>query len=275
MENLFSIGELARSQNISKQTLIFYDKIGLFKPAYVNKKNGYRYYSAEQMDYLDTILIMKKIGIPLEEIRTQMKNYTTASSLVFLKQELKVITEKIRELTLIENRLRNRCEQVEKAFLYADPVPKMSQTQPVYILCRDVQKPFDRAEISLATKSCYTQAFKEKIPIFFQCGVAVPLQKILDGKYTEARMAFLTTEKWEGVDNIRELPAGLVVSTYHFGHYYDTIDQAYKRLLAYCGENHLEILSDAYEFCINDYITSRNEDEFITKVMVYVREKEA
>lgn len=274
MENLFSIGELARSQNISKQTLIFYDKIGLFKPAYVNKENGYRYYSAEQMDYLDTILIMKKIGIPLEEIRTQMKNYTTASSLVFLKQELKVITEKIRELTLIENRLRNRCEQVEKAFLYADPVPKMSQTQSVYILCRDVQKPFDRAEISLATKSCYTQAFKEKIPIFFQCGVAVPLQKILDGKYTEARMAFLTTEKWEGVDNIRELPAGLVVSTYHFGHYYDTIDQAYKRLLAYCGENHLEILSDAYEFCVNDYITSRNEDEFITKVMVYVREKE-
>ena len=32
MENLFSIGELAKYQNISKQTLIFYDKIGLFRP---------------------------------------------------------------------------------------------------------------------------------------------------------------------------------------------------------------------------------------------------
>ena len=36
MENLFSIGELAKYQNISKQTLIFYDKIGLFRPAYVD-----------------------------------------------------------------------------------------------------------------------------------------------------------------------------------------------------------------------------------------------
>lgn len=29
MKNLFSIGELSKLQNISRQTLIFYDKIGL------------------------------------------------------------------------------------------------------------------------------------------------------------------------------------------------------------------------------------------------------
>ena len=32
MEDYFSIGELSRYQNISKQTLIFYDKLGLFQP---------------------------------------------------------------------------------------------------------------------------------------------------------------------------------------------------------------------------------------------------
>lgn len=31
MDNLFSIGELSKYQNISKQTLIFYDKIGLLR----------------------------------------------------------------------------------------------------------------------------------------------------------------------------------------------------------------------------------------------------
>ena len=36
MEDYFSIGELSRYQNISKQTLIFYDKLGLFQPAYVD-----------------------------------------------------------------------------------------------------------------------------------------------------------------------------------------------------------------------------------------------
>ena len=59
-DNLFSIGEVAKYQNISKQTLIFYDKAGVFRPAWVDPANGYRYYSASQLDYLDTILI--KIG---------------------------------------------------------------------------------------------------------------------------------------------------------------------------------------------------------------------
>ena len=52
-KNLFTIGELADYQNISRQTLIFYDKTGLFKPACVDPKNGYRYYSAGQLDDLN------------------------------------------------------------------------------------------------------------------------------------------------------------------------------------------------------------------------------
>lgn len=47
MENMFAIGELAKYQNISKQALTFYDKIGLFKPDHVDKSTGYRYYSAQ------------------------------------------------------------------------------------------------------------------------------------------------------------------------------------------------------------------------------------
>ncbi|MDO5348045.1 MAG: MerR family DNA-binding transcriptional regulator, partial [Bacillota bacterium] len=62
MKDLFSIGELAKLQNISRQTLIFYDKIGLFCPAYIDPENGYRYYSINQLDNLDAICIMKKIG---------------------------------------------------------------------------------------------------------------------------------------------------------------------------------------------------------------------
>ena len=69
MNNYFSIGELSKLQNISRQTLIFYDKIDLFTPAYIDPENGYRYYNANQLDYLDTICIMKKIGFSLEEIK--------------------------------------------------------------------------------------------------------------------------------------------------------------------------------------------------------------
>ena len=60
MKNYYSIGELAGYQNISKQTLIFYDTRSVCSSAaYVDPLNGYRYYSPKQIDFLDTILIMK------------------------------------------------------------------------------------------------------------------------------------------------------------------------------------------------------------------------
>ena len=91
MEDYFSIGELSRYQNISKQTLIFYDKIGLFCPAYTDPDNGYRYYSASQLDYLDTICILKKIGFSLDEIKAHMQNYTIDHSILALRKQLAAI----------------------------------------------------------------------------------------------------------------------------------------------------------------------------------------
>ena len=114
MENLFSIGEVARYQKISKQTLIFYDKIGLFRPDYVDSNNGYRYYRAKQLDYLDTILIMKKIGFSLSEIKEHMQHYTIDSSLAAMKNQLSVIDSRIQELFMIRRRLVNSCQQMEE-----------------------------------------------------------------------------------------------------------------------------------------------------------------
>ena len=52
---------------------------------------------------------------------------------------------------------------------------------------------------------------------------------------------------------------------------YQSIGRSYRKLLSYCEENALEIVSDSYEFCINDYITSGDEKEYITKILFYVR----
>ena len=100
MKDMFSIGELASYQNISKQTLIYYDKIGLFKPAYVDPDNKYRYYTVKQVDYLDTILIMKEMGFTLNEIQEHMKNYTIDTSLITMRKQLTVIDQQITHLEL-------------------------------------------------------------------------------------------------------------------------------------------------------------------------------
>ncbi len=269
MENMFSAGELAKLQNISKQTLLYYDKIGLFKPSCTNPENGYRYYSAEQLDQLDTILIMKKIGFSLHAIQQQMERYNTENSIISFQQQLLVIQKQIDELSLIKSRLEHRCEQVERAYTQKEGAPLVDTVEPQFILCHDVEHPYTMKEISVATKKCYAQAMTDDLPIFFQCGVSIPLKRIREGQYVNASMAFLTIENVPSVSNIRCLPKGLTASFYHFGSY-ETIGDSYIKLMQYCTENGLKIISDSYEFCINDYITSKYEDEFITKIMFYV-----
>ena len=272
MENLFSIGELSRYQNISKQTLIFYDKTGVFHPAYVDPSNGYRYYSASQLDELDTILILKKSGLSLQKIKELLSHYTTQSSLKVLKSQLGVIDRQMEELRLVRSRLSQRCAQLEGANLHQEG-PRVEEMEEQYVLTRPVEPPFTLREISIATKQCFAQAFQESLPIFFQSGVRVPLERILRGDYTQADLVFLPTEKTGRASNIQLLPAGQCAAIYHRGDYL-SIGASYEKLLAFCREQGLAVSSDSYEFCINDYITTGDESEYLTKIVFYVEGEE-
>ena len=53
---LFTIGQFAALHGINKKTLMWYDEIGLFKPAFIHEENGYRLYSYYQSTELEVIL---------------------------------------------------------------------------------------------------------------------------------------------------------------------------------------------------------------------------
>lgn len=271
MKNLFSIGEISKLQNISRQTLIFYDKIGLFSPAYTNPENGYRYYSSSQLDYLDTICIMKKIGFSLDEIKAHMKSFTIDNSIVALRKQLSVINRQIEELQIIKTRVEHRCLQLENSVSIHDCIDAVSveEINSQYILLQEVSAPYTLEMVSLATKECFVRSFKEQLPIFFQSGAIVPFERILQGKYTEASFAFLPIEKSDNIEGILKLPQGRCVFTYHKGDYL-SIGESYERILRHCQANQLSIISDSYEFAINDYLSTGDESEYITKILFYV-----
>ncbi len=58
-KELLSIGDLAKYCMVSTKTLRHYDKKGILKPAYIDQKTGYRYYSKEQLFWL----VMIKKGL--------------------------------------------------------------------------------------------------------------------------------------------------------------------------------------------------------------------
>lgn len=271
MNNYFSIGELSKLQNISRQTLIFYDKIGLFTPAYIDPENGYRYYNANQLDYLDTICIMKKIGFSLEEIKEHMKNYTLDSSVIALRKQLTIIQNQIQELELIKTRVEHRCQQLEQSTNILDNYCDVfiENVNHQYILLQEVDKPYTMENISIATKNLFVRSYKEHLPVFFQSGASVPLKHVLEDRCIEATYCFLSIEK-TSIKSVKELPTGKCVTTYHKGDY-QSIGNSYKRIIDYCRENKLEIISDSYEFAINDYLSTGDESEYITKIMFYIR----
>ena len=274
-DNLFSIGEVAKYQNISKQTLIFYDKAGVFRPAWVDPANGYRYYSASQLDYLDTILIMKQIGFSLQEIKDHMQHYDLDSSLAMLRRQLDVIDQKVAGLKQVRRRVQNRCDQMEAARAHCapgQPEIELEDAPEQELFCLPVEPPYTMREISIATKQCFARAAAGALPVFYQCGVVVPLEKIRAGRYTEAALAFLPMERAGRVDCTRRLPAGRRACIYHVGDYL-SVGRSYEALLAWCREQKLQVCSDSYEFCINDYLTTHDESEYITKIAFYVKEQ--
>lgn len=90
MEIHFKIGEVAEMFDTSIRALRLYDKMNLFKPEYTDKQTGYRYYTADQLPLLNTILVFKGIGIKLTDIKELVHKGITPEDLIQLlnkKQE--------------------------------------------------------------------------------------------------------------------------------------------------------------------------------------------
>lgn len=65
---MFRIGAFARLAGVSAKALRAWDELGLFRPAWVDRSNGYRYYSPAQLPELRRILALRDLGLSLAEV---------------------------------------------------------------------------------------------------------------------------------------------------------------------------------------------------------------
>jgi len=66
MTNYLTIGQVAQIKGINVKSLRYYDKLGILKPAYTDKNTGYRYYTPQQLLYIDMIRLLIELDIPLK-----------------------------------------------------------------------------------------------------------------------------------------------------------------------------------------------------------------
>jgi DNA-binding transcriptional MerR regulator len=66
---LMSIGRFARLTGLTVKALRHYDEVGLLRPATVDAETGYRSYRPEQVRQAETIRMLRRLELPLDDIR--------------------------------------------------------------------------------------------------------------------------------------------------------------------------------------------------------------
>jgi protein phosphatase len=67
---LLTIGEFSRASRLSAKALRLYDELGLLRPVVVDPGNGYRRYAPGQLERARLVAWLRRIGMPLAEIRS-------------------------------------------------------------------------------------------------------------------------------------------------------------------------------------------------------------
>ena len=101
------IKEFAELTGVSVRTLHYYDEIGLLKPCFVDKQNGYRFYDETSLERMQEILFYRELDFPLKSIAEIL------ASPNYDKQ--KALAEQKRLLTLKKDRLERLIAALEQA----------------------------------------------------------------------------------------------------------------------------------------------------------------
>lgn len=124
-----SIGQMAKLNHISEQTLRLYDKMDLLKPITVNEETGYRYYSIGQSAALDMIQYYKEIGIPLKEIKARLNKMNVDTMPEILKDRYDYVEKQMQKLKTNQAAILRSIENFNRYLT----VPQMGQVFCEYI----------------------------------------------------------------------------------------------------------------------------------------------
>ena len=104
MNQKYLIGQAAHILNVSKDTLRYYDRLGIISPK-KDDINQYRYYSLQDLLSLSYVLILRDLDISLDEIRNLVTNSTLDEFAHLLTKQETIIAKKLEALLQLKKRV--------------------------------------------------------------------------------------------------------------------------------------------------------------------------
>ena len=111
---MYQIGEFSRICQVSVKTLHHYDKLGLLKPAEVDRSTGYRYYDRSQLERMLLIQKLKRYGLSLEEILPLLLEGKGAEFRRVLEQQREKLRWQQMELGMVLQELTLHLQSLER-----------------------------------------------------------------------------------------------------------------------------------------------------------------
>lgn len=264
----FTVGQLAALSHLSKQTLIYYDRQGVFCPSRTDPNNGYRYYTADQLEVLDSILILKEIGLSLAEIRAFMETRSEETALAALRQQHGRLTEKILSLTVVAGRLAHKIETLEHYDMQSGAPEWVYLEKPQPLCVQAVAAPGGLLEADLAIKKLFRKAGGSNFVHFYQIGTMIAQEDLLAERFLHASHTFLPLAE-DTQNAAAHRPAGWHLRSFHKGSY-ESVGAAYRKMLAVLAANGCCLRGGSYEYCVLDSLTTKASAEYVTEIYLPV-----
>lgn len=272
-----SISEMAQIHDISRQTLIYYDKIDLFKPEIIDEKNGYRYYSTLQIPLLREICFLRAIGMSLEDIRKNNEYNNSESTISLLESQNEKIDRQIKQLETQKKLIEKRVQIYRNATSYADAEYKPTiETFPerrfLYHEWREGNH--TRYELHYALMKIWNESESYGILPSRRWGALFFKDEVEKGTpLKHAGGCCQINYDMPDLPGLHILPEGEYVCMPKFGMPYEI--SHINKLLSWIEENDYEIAGDIYEECLLDSIFYDDDNELdFCEIQIPIRKKD-
>ncbi|MED1783820.1 MerR family transcriptional regulator [Brevibacillus fortis] len=217
MKSEITISELAKLMNVSVHQIRYFEEKGVLLPAYLDN-NQYRMYSMEQVYQLAHILLLRKLGVPVQSIKECMTSYSADQYGQLLNRSLREINTELLRLQELQHFITKVLNE-QKNF--------QSHTNPYQIKWRDTTYLARWLEMDSQTKlSAKLLAERAKsVPNLFESDI----HYIEDGSSTIT----LYTETEAPRDF--SLPSGKYLSTQRLINEDDELEQVIEQFYAYAA----------------------------------------
>ena len=271
MKTNFLINEVAKLHNLSKKTLLYYDRIGLFMPDHIDEETGYRYYIREQFPYLKQIIYLKDLGFSLTEIQELLGDRRFEPLIDKLEEKLTEVNAEIaRNMTK-----KHDLEYLLKFYKEADLIDERDLNHPsikffedrvvMYELCENENSV---VEVMLAYRKMLRNL--NNMSIFSQMPYGTICMEPTDSSenYLSKVGSFIMLSSDLDAPQKCTLPAGKYACMYKKGGYYDTV--SYQVLLDWCTEHEYKPVGNICDFCIVDYTFSKSDETMIQEIQIRI-----